>query len=186
LGCRAAAKVGAVTVKLSIPEPAAGANLPRYLDAFADPDTAESYWVFHRAAARIALDAEVTELIRLRNAVVQSCKWCLSARRADAWQGDGDAADVVMRFEQGDLPERLKAGLRLGAAFLAVPGELTDEAKTAALEHFTPEEIVGMLFRLVMNTWDKVPIALGLDQPIAENALTYFDYRDDGNPVLVS
>ena len=135
-------------VKLGIPEPPAGTNIPRYLDAFADPDTAESYWVFHRAAALIEVDAEATELIRLRNAVAQSCKWCLSARRADAWQGDGDAADIVMQFEESDLPERLKAGLRLGEAFLTVPSALSDEAKEAALKHFTPEEIVGMLFRL--------------------------------------
>jgi hypothetical protein len=91
-----------------------------------------------------------------------------------------------MRFEQSDLPERQKAGLRLGAAFLAVPGALTREAKDAALEHFSAEEIVGMLFRLVMNTWNKVPIALGLDEPIAEDGLTYFDYRDDGSPVVVT
>jgi hypothetical protein len=61
--------------KLGIPEPPPGANVPKYLDRFADAEAAESYWAFHRAAAQIDVDSEVTELIRIQNAVVQSCKW---------------------------------------------------------------------------------------------------------------
>jgi hypothetical protein len=101
----------------------------------------------------------------------------MSVRRAGAWHGE-EIVDTVMRFEQSDLPEREKIALRIAAAFLGAPGTLTLEAKTAALEEFTPEEIVDMLFKLTGWTWNKVRVALGLDAPLEEGALTLFDYVD--------
>jgi hypothetical protein len=101
------------------------------------------------------------------------------------WHGQ-DAELTVTRFEESDLSDRQKAALRLGEALLTVPSSLTPQARAAALEHFSPEEIVGMLYQLVMNTWNRVPIALGVDGPIDEGGLTFFEWKEDGSPVLVS
>jgi hypothetical protein len=61
--------------KVNVPEPPPGANLPRYLDAFADQRAAGAYWGYHYEAARLSVDADVAELLRIRNAVQQACKW---------------------------------------------------------------------------------------------------------------
>jgi hypothetical protein len=89
-------------------------------------------------------------------------------------------AETVMRFEQSDLPERQKAALRLAAAFLGQPRELSAEARAAALEEFSPEEIVGIVFKLTAYSWNKVRVAFGIDRPVEEGQLTAFEYGDDG------
>jgi hypothetical protein len=107
----------------------------------------------------------------------------MSVRRAGAWHGQD--VDTVVRFEQSDLPERHKAALRLAAAFLGAPTGLTAEARTAALEHFTPDEIVGMLLKLTALSWNKVRVSLGVDAPAGEDALTLFQYGEDGVAFLL-
>ena len=94
-------------------------------------------------------------------------------------------SETVMRFEQSDLPERQKAALRLAAAFLGSPSGLTPEARTAALAHFSPEEIVGVLLKLTALTFNKPRVALGFDSPVDAGALTFFEYGEDGLAVLV-
>jgi hypothetical protein len=74
----------------------------------------------------------------------------------------------------------------LGDAMLTEPSKLTPEARAAALQHFSAGQIVGMLYQLLMNTWNRVPVALGVDGPINEDGLTFFDWKEDGSPVLVS
>jgi hypothetical protein len=68
-----------------------------------------------------------------------------------------------VHFEESDLPERQKAALRLAAAFLGAPSALTSEARAAALAHFSPEEIVGLLFKLTSFLVNKPRAALGID-----------------------
>jgi hypothetical protein len=101
------------------------------------------------------------------------------------WHGE-DAETTVTRFEESDLSDQQKAALRLGDALLTVPSDLTPEARAAVLEHFSRAEIVGMLYQLVMNTWNRVPIALGVDGPIDESGFTFFDWNEDGSPALIT
>ena len=67
---------------------------------------------------------------------------------------------------------------------LGAPGSLTPEVKAAALEEFSPEEIVDMLLKVTGWTWNKVRVSLGLDAPMTEGVLTLFDYVD-GTTVFV-
>jgi hypothetical protein len=69
----------------------------------------------------------------------------------------------VLRFEQSDLPERQKAALRLAAAFLGAPSNLTPEARADAMKHFSPEQIVGLLLKLTSYLVNKPRAALGID-----------------------
>ena len=82
----------------------------------------------------------------------------------------------MLRFEQSDLPERQKAALRMATAFLTAPAGLTPEARAQALEHFSPEELVGLLMRLTSFLVNKPRAALGIDRPMNDNELTGFDY----------
>ena len=81
-----------------------------------------------------------------------------------------------MRFEQSDLPDREKAALRLATAFLTAPSALTPEARAAALEHFSPEEIVGLLVKLTSFLVNKPRQGLGVDRPVDPDRLTPMDY----------
>ena len=92
----------------------------------------------------------------------------------------------MQRFEQSDLPERQKALLRVAAAYLGAPSSLTPAARAEALEHFTPEELVAMLLKLTALTFHTPRVALGFDAPVDPDALTFFEYGDDGVAVLVT
>jgi hypothetical protein len=81
-------------------------------------------------------------------------------------------ARTVVRFEQSDLSDRHKAALRLASAYLELPWDLSHEAREKALEHFTPEEIVGLLLKLTSFLVNKPRAALGIDAPLDPNGLT--------------
>ncbi len=99
----------------------------------------------------------------------------MSFRHAVVWPGD-DALDTVMQFEESDLSDRQKAALRLASAFLEVPSRLTPEAREEALRHFSPQEIAGLLLKLMSFTWNKPRAALGIDRPVDDEKLTLLDY----------
>jgi hypothetical protein len=82
----------------------------------------------------------------------------------------------VLRFEQSDLPERQKAALRLASAFLTAPSGLTPEARAAVLEHYSPEEVVGLLVKLTSFLVNKPRQGLGIDRPVDPDNLTPMDY----------
>lgn len=83
-----------------------------------------------------------------------------------------DMTHTVVRFEHSALPERQKAALRLTAAFLEMPSELTQEARDEALKYFSPEEIVGLMLRLTSFLVNKPRAALGIDGALDTHQLT--------------
>ena len=85
--------------------------------------------------------------------------------------------DLATHFEERDLPERQKAALRLAQAFLERPSALTLEARAAALKHYTPEELVGLLLKLTSFIVNKPRPALGIDRPLDPRQTTYVDYE---------
>jgi hypothetical protein len=85
---------------------------------------------------------------------------------------------TVLRFEESDLSERQKAGLRLASAFLGAPSTLTPEARAEALKHFSPEEIVGLLFKLTSFSVNKPRAALGIDGALDPGRLTPVRFGD--------
>jgi hypothetical protein len=60
--------------RLAIPDPPPGLGLSAYLRDYTDPAPADAFSEFSKAALRIdGVERETLELIRIRNAVVQSC-----------------------------------------------------------------------------------------------------------------
>lgn len=163
--------------KVNVPAVAPGEDAALYLNSLTDQGVVRAYMAFYVATLGLPpADPELVELVRIRNGVAQSCEYCLSVRHADAQQHGREAADTVVRFEQSDLPDRYKAALRLATEFLTSPSQLTPEARTEALRHFSPGELVGLLLKLTSFLVNKPRSALGIDRALDPERLTTFDH----------
>jgi hypothetical protein len=103
--------------------------------------------------------------------------------------GVQDLMDEVARYERSTvLSEKQKAALRLADSCLAYPAGFAPEQQAQVLEHFTAEEILGMLLMLLNAHGNKVNIALGLDQPLygkEVGEVTLVELNDRGEYVPV-
>jgi alkylhydroperoxidase family enzyme len=110
----------------------------------------------------------------------------MSVRRAVARPAEvDDLLDEVRVYEQSSLlPAHHKAAIRFTEAFLIDPNGLDDEARSRMLEHFSPEQIVELTFKLMYWSCNKALIALGIDGPVDPEALTSFHYDDQGAFIL--
>lgn len=162
--------------KIKVAPVAAGEDAAQYLNSLTDQGMVGAYMDFYIAACGLPPnDPELLELIRIRNGVAQSCQYCLSVRLEGGYDLDRDTEHVVTHFEQSDLSDRTKAALRLAAAYLTVPSELSQEARDAALKHFTVDEIVGLMLRLTSFLINKPRAALGIDRAKSSDGLTAID-----------
>ena len=162
--------------KINVQPVAAGQDAAMYLNSLTDQELISAYMAFYVAASQATpRDPETVELIRLRNGVAQSCQYCLSVRLEGGRDYDEDMGFKVLRFEENDFTDRQKAALRLADAFLTLPSALSDEAKREALKHFTPEEIVGLMYRLTSFLVNKPRAALGIDGALNPDELTQID-----------
>lgn len=117
-------------------------------------------------------DPVLTEMVRLRNARFQHCHFCQS-RRSPAARALGATEALyaaIDDYEAGDLSERQKAALRLADAYLLWPAGTPQDVRAGAREHFTTEQIVEFILRLMAYSSDKVMISLNLDldEPLIE------------------
>jgi len=164
------------TPKLNVAPVEPGQDAAFYLNSLTDQELVAAYMKFYVAAGKAPpADPELVELIRLRNGVAQSCQYCLSVRLEGGNEFGEDMTHKVVRFEQSDFTERQKAALRLATAYLTLPAELTQEERDAALRHFSPEEIVGLLLKLTSFLVNKPRAALGIDGALNPDQLTPID-----------
>jgi AhpD family alkylhydroperoxidase len=126
------------------------------------------------------LDPVVHECIRLFNANYQGCEYCLNARAAGAVQAGLDEALVskLTRFESSDLPEHIKAALRIANAVSSGPTTLSKKIWDGARGFFSEQEVVDIVLLSVHTTGSKVTITLGLD-PGKENSARIFYPSED-------
>lgn len=162
------------TPKIDIPAVAPGQDTAEYINSLTDDALMAPFMAFYGACADLPPDdAELVELVRIRNAVAQTCQYCLSVRLHGLTELDEDTGAKVIRFEQSaDFTDRQKAALRLATAFLEAPSELTAEARAEALKHFSVDEIVGLMLKLSTFLANKPRAALGIDRPLNTDALT--------------
>jgi len=111
------------------------------------------------------IDPVVHECIRLFNANYQGCEYCLNARAAGAVQAGLDETLVskLTRFESSDLPEHIKAALRIANAVSSGPTTLTQAMWDGARRFYSERELVDIVLLSVHTTGSKVTITLGLD-----------------------
>lgn len=162
------------TPKIGIPAVQPGQDTAEYINSLTDDRIMQPYYAFYGAGTELPPDdPELVELIRLRNAAAQTCQYCASIRLNGLTNLGDDISAKVVRFETcADFTDRQKAALRLAAAFLEVPSELSQQARDEALEHFTPAEIVGLLYKLTTFLINKPRAALGIDRPLDPDRLT--------------
>jgi AhpD family alkylhydroperoxidase len=121
------------------------------------------------------IDPVVHECIRLFNANYQGCEYCLNARAAGAVQAglDEELVSKLTRFESSDLPEKIKAALRIANALSSGPTTLTQTLWDGARRFFSEREVVDLVLLSGFTTGSKVTIILGLD-PGKENSSRIF------------
>jgi AhpD family alkylhydroperoxidase len=111
------------------------------------------------------LDPVLHELIRIYNAKYQDCQYCQNARQAVAVQHglNEDMVTALSHFETSNLPEQIKAALRITSAISTNPALLTDEMWADARTYYSEQELVDIILLSMHTTGSKTTITLGLD-----------------------
>jgi AhpD family alkylhydroperoxidase len=124
----------------------------------------------------IQLDPVVHECIRLFNAGYQGCEYCMNARAAVAVQSglDESLVEKLSRFETSDLPQHIKAALRVTNAMASAPKTLTQAVWDEARRHFSEQEVVDIVLLSMSTTASKVTITLGLDPGKEESSRIFY------------
>ena len=133
-----------------------------------------------RTAQSFQLDPVLHELIRLYNAKVNDCQYCQNARQAVAVQSglNEDMVSVLSSFETSDLPERIKAALRITAAISSNPGLISDELWADAGRYYTEAELIDIVLLSMHTTASKSFITLGLDPGKEASDRLFFPTED--------
>ena len=95
----------------------------------------------------LQIDPLVHECIRLYNAKVQGCQYCMNARAAGAVQAglNEDMVSQLRDFERSTLPDNVKAALRITAAVASAPQLVTPALLDAARVHFSEQEVIDIV-----------------------------------------
>jgi len=118
-----------------------------------------------RTKRSFQLDPVLHELIRLYNAKYQDCQYCQNARQAVAVQHglEEDMVAALGHFETSNLPEQIKAALRITSALASNPALLTDQIWADAGRYYSEQELVDIVLLSMHTTASKTTITLGLD-----------------------
>ena len=119
-------------------------------------------------------------MIRLYNAKVNDCQYCQNARQAVAVQSgmEEDMVAALSSFETSDLPDPIKAALRITAAISTNPGLLTDELWADAGRYYTEAELIDIVLLSMHTTASKSFITLGLDPGKEASNRLFFPTED--------
>ena len=94
---------------------------------------------------------------------------------------DETIASKVQRYETSDLPDAQKAALRLADALMTQPGAI-DAALAADLhEHFTDEQILELTLDVMKWNYQKVTVAMGVDDEVRPGELSLLRFDGQGN-----
>ncbi len=112
----------------------------------------------------------------------------MSVRLAVARQEglDETMAAKVNGYEASDLDERHKLALRLADAMMTMPGDLPDSLVTELRRAFTDDELLELTLDVMKWNYQKVSVALGIDDEVRPGELTDLVFDDDGNWVRPS
>ena len=99
---------------------------------------------------------------------------------------DETVAAKVERYEVSDLSDAHKAALRLADALMTQPGEIDAELRAELHRHYTDEQLLELTLDVMKWNYQKVPVALGLDDEVREGELTPLVFDDHGHWVRPS
>ncbi len=153
------------------------------------PDTWPIIEGFMQAVARLdALDAVLTELVRLRGARQHDCRVCRSRRSVAAIEqgADEELFAAVDTHPTSDLPARSRAALALVDAMIWTPGAIPAEVVAAAHAHLSPPQAVEVVLDVIRNAANKIAVALGADAPEVTDGVQLFTTGPDGTLATLS
>lgn len=145
----------------------------------------ESYW---RTVARLdRLDAQTTELVRLRGAAAHRCRLCSSRRQVTALEAPGgrDLLDQMFEPDPRGLTPAQAAAVDLVDAVVWHPADLGRDLTDRVLEAFDPDEVAELLHDVVRNAANKIAVAFGADAPAVTDGVELFTLDEDGEVVVV-
>jgi alkylhydroperoxidase family enzyme len=164
------------------------ARTPRVSRDAANPRLAAAVAAFHSAVlACRELDVVTTELVRLRGARLHDCRTCQAVRLDEAAQAGVDASltERVDHFEASDLPDRVKAALRVVDWLVTRPDPDDIRVVGPACAYLQPAERADLCLHICRNSYQKALVALGhdgIDPAVLNDAgIAYYGYRPDGS-----
>ena len=107
----------------------------------------------------------------------------MSLRSAVAVQQglDETTAAKVQRYEASDLPDSQKAALRLADALMTQPGSIDASLAADLHEHFTDDQILELTLDVMKWNYQKVTVAMGVDQEVRPGELAPLQFDAQGN-----
>ncbi|GAB3243406.1 carboxymuconolactone decarboxylase family protein [Nocardioides dilutus] len=134
-----------------------------------------------------ALDARLTELVRLRGARQHDCRLCASRRSQDAIQAGADEVEfaAVDTYADSDLPESAKAALALVDAMIWTPTAIPDDVVARVREHLSDAQAVEVVLDVARNAANKIAVALRADAPEVTDGVQLFTTDSDGTLTVV-
>lgn len=117
----------------------------------------------------------VHEALRLFSAHHSGCTYCQNARQAIAVQ-DGLTEDIVTQlqdFHKSNLPEKLKAALRIMELFTTAPAAIDDDVLDFARQYYSEQEVIDIILYCTFSKQSRVAVLLGVE-PGKENSSRLF------------
>lgn len=93
-------------------------------------------------------------------------------------------AAKVERYEASDLGERHKVALRLADALMTMPGAIEPSLRDDLHAHFTAEEILELTVDVMKWNYQKVSVALGVDDEVAPGELSPLSFDANGHALF--
>lgn len=79
------------------------------------------------------------------------------------------------------LDDAQLAALRLADAMMADPAGITPDLRATLRRHFSDDQIVELCLDVMKWSYQKVPVALGVDREVVPGELTELHFDTDGN-----
>jgi alkylhydroperoxidase family enzyme len=159
---------------------------PATVPAVVESDLWSALEELMRTVARMqSLDPLTTELVRLRGARAHRCRLCQSLRstRAASEGADESVYDQIDRYESSALAPRHQTALRLVDAVLWQPMTFPSDLTAQVFEHFTPDEIIELVFDIARNAANKIAVAFAADAPHVTEGIELYDIDDRGDVI---
>ncbi len=80
-----------------------------------------------------------------------------------------------------DLNDSQLAAVDFATALISDPAGITPELRQRLHRHFTPDQLRELALDTMKWSYQKVPVALGVDLPVDDSRLTPLVFDDEGN-----
>ena len=97
---------------------------------------------------------------------------------------DETMAGKIDHYESSDLVERHKVALRLADALMTLPGSISAQLREEAYQHYSADEILELTLDVMKWNYQKVAVALGVDDEVKPGQLTDLAFDADGRPSI--